>query len=114
MTEESPPPSDQMRITASSLLFSLNPPEIDSDCTLRMSEDSTKLSTILHWISNVISSNTATSLSRDAESDRFTFYFCSNSFHETSMNNATRLLDLIRKSLSIASTGGNLSDLEEE
>ena len=30
------------------------------------------------------------------------------------MNNATRLLDLIRKSLSVASAGGNQCDLEEE
>ena len=121
MTErqkESPPPlspSDQMRITASSLLFSLTRPRVHHDRTMRMSEDSTKLSTMLHWISNVISANTAASLSRDAESDRFTFYLCSNSFHEASMNNnATRLLDLIRKSLSMASRGGNLSDLEVE
>ena len=59
--------------------------------------------------------NTAASLSHDAESDCFTFYLCSNSFHKAgSMNNATRLLDLIRKSLSITSAGGNQSDLEED
>ncbi len=114
--QSTPPlsPSDQMRITASSLLFSLTPPLLNRGRRLRTSEDSTKLSTMLHWISNVISSNTAASISHDAESDCFTFYLCSNSFHEASMNNATRLLGLIRKSLSIVSTKGNQADLEEE
>jgi hypothetical protein len=75
-----------------------------------MPEDSTK---ILQTLSD-IGSNTATSLSHDAESDRLTFYLCSNSFHEASLNNASRLLDFIKKSLSIASTGGTLSDLEDK
>ena len=50
-----------MRITASSLLLSLEP-IFDTDRNLRTSEDQTKLSTMLHWISNIISPNTAASL----------------------------------------------------
>jgi len=52
--------SDQMRITASSLLISLEPPVVDR-MRMRMSEDSSKLSTILHWISIVISPADTTS-----------------------------------------------------
>ena len=79
-----------------------------------MPEDLTKLSIILHWISNVISSGTAASLSFDESSGRLTFYLCSNAFHEPSTENATRLLDIMRKSFSIALTGENQSDLEQE
>ena len=108
--------SDQMRITASSLLRSLDPSVFDPDSKgqRRMSEDSSKLSTILHWISIVISPDAAVSLSRDVSSSRFTFYLSSTSLHDTSITNATRLLDILRKSLLIASTGGNQSDLEDE
>lgn len=60
---------------------------------MRMSKDLTTLSTILHWISNVISSDTATSLSLDEPSGRLTFYLSSNAFREASTDNATRLLE---------------------
>ena len=105
--------SDQMRITASSLLLSLAP-TLDTTRILRTSEDQTKLSTMLHWISNIISSNTATSLSYDPSSDHLTLYLSSNFVHEASKNNATRLLDIMRKSFAVISTGGNQSDLEDE
>ena len=104
------PMSDQMRITASSLLLSLERPHLDINRKLRTPEDETKLSTMLHWISNVISSNTAAALSHDSSSGRLTLYLCSDSAHEASKNNATRLSDLMRKSLS----GGNQSDQEDE
>jgi hypothetical protein len=108
--------SDQMRITASSFLLSLNQSRFDpySKRQRRMPEESSKLSTILHWISIVISPDAAVSLSCDVSSNRFTFYLSSNSLRDASMTNATRLLDILRKSLLIASTGGNQSDLEDE
>src|SRR6266545_7785951 len=107
--------SDQMRITASSLLISLLPPQLHRTRRMRMSEDSSKLSTLLHWIPIVISPvDTAVSLSHDASSGHLTFYICSNAFHDDTMNNATRLLNIMKMSLSMASTGGNPSDLEGE
>jgi len=39
------------------------------------------------------------------------FYVCSNFFHDDAMNNATRLLNIMR---TIASTEGNLSDVEDD
>ena len=107
--------SDQMRITASSLLISLEPPVVDR-MRMRMSEDSSKLSTILHWISIVISpaDTTAVSLSHDVSSGRLTFYLSSNSFHDAAMNNSARLLNVMRRHLPIVSTGGNQSDIEDE
>ncbi len=106
--------SDQMHITALSLLLFLDPSGFDSKRQRQMSEDSSKLSTILHWISIVISPDAAVSLSHDVSLSRFTFYLSSNSLHDTSITNATCLLDILRKSLLIASTGGNQSDLEDE
>ena len=105
--------SDQMRITASSLLLSLAP-RLDRTRNLQTPEDKTKLSTMLHWISTIISSNTAASLSSDPSSSRLTLYLSSNFVHEASKNNATCLLDIMRKSFSVISTGGNQSDLEDE
>ena len=97
-------------------LLSLDPSGFNPDSKRQrpMSEDSSKLSTILHWISIVIGPDAAVSLSCDVSSSRFTFYLSSNSLHDTSINNATRLLDILRKSLLIASTGGNQSNLEDE
>ena len=76
-----------------------------------MPEDSTKLSTILHWLSIVISPDTAVALSQDVPSGGLTF---SNSFRDAAMSNATRLLDIMRKSIMIASEGGNYSDQKGE
>ncbi len=105
--------SDQMRITASSLLLSLVP-RLDRTRNLRTPEDKTKLSTMLHWISNIISSNTAASLAYDPSSGRLTLYLSSNFVHEASKKNATRLLDIMQKSFSVISTRGNQSGLEDE
>jgi len=59
-------------------------------------------STILYWISKFISS--------DESSGRLTFYL-----RPRTTDNATRLLDLMRKSFSIALTRGkNQSDLEHK
>jgi len=69
---------------------------------------------MLHWISNILGSNTAASLASDPSSGRLTLYLSSNFVHEASKNNATRLLDIMRKSFSVISTGGNQSDLEDE
>ena len=52
--------------------------------------------------------------SHDVPSGQLTFYVCSNSFHDAAMNNAARLLSIMRKSLLIVSTGGNQSDIEDE
>jgi len=74
----------------------------------------TKLYTILHWLSIVISPDTAVALSLDPSSGRLTFHVCSNSFHDAAMSNATRLLDILRKSLAIASAGGNYYQQKDE
>src|SRR5438309_2145819 len=106
--------SDQMRITACSLLLSLQPHGLERERRMQMSEDSSKLSTILHWISIVIGPDTAIALSHDVSSSRLTFYLCSGSLHDTAVDNATHLLDILRRSLLVSSTGGNHSDLEDE
>jgi hypothetical protein len=74
----------------------------------------TNIFTIFHWLSIVISPDTAVALSHDPSSGRLTFYVCSNSFHDAAMSNATRLLDIIRRTLAIASEGGNYYDQKDE
>ena len=102
---------ETVKPAASSLLLSLDPGCLYEK---KFIGEPTKFFTILRWLSFVISPETAIALSHDPSSGRLTFYVCPNSFHDAAMSNAARILDIIRRTLAIASEGGNYYDLKYE